>query len=170
MVKKATSKLKFQIIFEEFLKKRDWHDELDVNAEKKLVTLNTGVRAGSHSGRLIIEGNDANDVVDFFFYLDIRCKEAKLDQMALLLSEIHERWKFGRFVVFRDGGIVRWQHRIDFEGSQPTGLSIERNVSPGEAAIEEFGDVIAAVALTKQTAAEAIAQYDEEQKSKTKDD
>ena len=119
MVKKATSKLKFQIIFEQFLKKRDWHDELDVNAEKKLVTLNTGVRAGSHSGRLIIEGNDANDVVDFYFYLEhISCKQAKLDQMVLLLNEIHERWAFGRFTVFRDRGIIRWQHRIDFEGSQ----------------------------------------------------
>ena len=62
-------------------------------------------------------------------------------------------------------GRVCWHHRVDFEGSQPTGKSVEQIVSAGFSGIQEFNDVISAVALTKQTAAEAIEEYDSAQEA-----
>jgi len=164
---KSIDKLKYQVVLEEFLAGREWEDELSIDFEEKKVSLDTGISSGEagFKGHLIIEANDQTDLVDVFIYYDQPCKAAKLEQMSLLMNEIHCRWNFGRFMVFPDGN-VRWCHRVDFEGSQPTGLSIERIVQPGWGVAEKFAGVIAAVALTKQTAADAIREYDEEQEAK----
>ena len=65
-------------------------------------------------------------------------------------------------------GRVRWFQRVDFEGSQPTGQSIEQMVSAGFAAVDRFNDVISSVAITKQTAAEAMEEYDAAQEEAEK--
>jgi hypothetical protein len=85
--------------------------------------------------------------------------------MALLLNQLHTRCKYGTFVAF-DDGYVRWQHRVDFEGSEPTAISIQRIVGPGWNIAEQFIDPISAVALTKQSAKEALEEFDEAQQEK----
>ena len=160
MSKKTDDKLKYQVIFDEFLKSREWTDKYEIDVEKKAVTLITGINfSGGKSGRLIIEASDETDCVDVFIYFNLSCKEAKINEMAVLLNGIHCRWRFGLFTVFPDG-IIRWSHRVDFEGSQPTGLSVDRIVQPGWDAASRFSDIIAAVALTRQSAADALTEYD----------
>lgn len=159
-------KLKYQVALEEFLAAREWTDELEIDMEEKKVQLATGISIGDQSGnRLFVEGYDETDFVDVFIYYGIKCKEAKLGEMSSLLNEIHRRWLFGRFVCL-DDGTLRWSQRVDFEGSSPTGTSIERMVSSGWESAERFLDVIAAVALTKQSAKDAIAEYDEARRAK----
>lgn len=166
MDKKNDNNLKFQTVLDEFLKGREWTDEYEIDNDEKTVALNTAINiCDGHSGRLIIEASDKTDCVDVYIYYNQTCKEAKLDEMAILLNAIHRRWQFGRFTVFKDG-YIRWAHRVDFEGSQPTGISLERIVQPGWSATEKFADVIAAVALTKQSAADAIEEYDQEQEDR----
>lgn len=165
MTKKSNSKLKYQAVLDEFLEGREWTDEYEIDLEEQTVTLNTQINlSNAHSGRLIIQASDETDFVDVHIYYTQTCKESKLDEMAILLNGIHRRWHFGRFMVF-DDGYMRWSHRVDFEGSQPTGLSLNRIVQPGWDATEKFASVIAAVALTKQTAAEALKEYDEEKEA-----
>ncbi|MFM8356084.1 MAG: hypothetical protein ACKOBM_14420, partial [Gammaproteobacteria bacterium] len=55
---------------------------------------------------------------------------------------------------------VRWLHTVDFEGSSPTGKSVEQIVGPGWGRVGTFIETICAVALTKQSAAEAIEEFD----------
>jgi len=55
---------------------------------------------------------------------------------------------------------IRWVHRVDFEGSSPTGISVERIVGPAWGRVSAFTDPICAVAITKQSAAEAIEEFD----------
>jgi hypothetical protein len=154
----AKQKLKYETVLNDFLKAREWTDSLNVDVENKSVSLSSGIRFGQISGKLIIEAYDTTDLVDVYIYFDVTCKDTKLDQMALLMNGIHQRWAFGRFVVLADG-YMRWQHRVDFEGSEPTGLSIERIVGPGWDTAERFGEFISSVALTKQTAADALEEY-----------
>lgn len=158
---KTDVKLKYQIILDDFLKMRGWTDEYEVDTEAESVTLHTKLNISEgHSGNLIIEASDKNDLVDVYIYFGITCKDAKQDELVKLFNSIHQRWHYGHFMVFPDGHI-RWSHRVDFEGSHPTGASLNRIVSPGWGAAEEFADVISAVALTKQTASDAIREYDE---------
>jgi hypothetical protein len=158
-------KLKYQAVLEEFLAAREWKDEIEIDAETKSVKLAAGISIAGQDGRLFIEASDVTEYVDAFIYFEFRCRENKLDQMAILLNEIHRRWLFGRFICFPDG-VVRWTHRVDFENSSPTGLSIERIIKPGWDAAERFLEPISAVALTKQSAKDAIAEFDEEQSKK----
>jgi hypothetical protein len=160
---------KYQKVLEDFMKAREWEDKLEVDTEAGTVSLNTGINIGDQNGRLIIRFSEARDLLDVFVYYDIKCKEAKIEEMKLLMNGIHQRWMFGRFEVFPDG-FVRWFHRIDFEGSQPSGLSVQRNIQPGWDAASQFADVIASVALTKQTAEEALADYDEAQNAREEED
>lgn len=150
---------KYEKIIAEFAAARDWKDEITLDPDTNIVSLATGINFSSQTGRLIIEADNETDVVEVFIYFDLKCKEAKLREMKLLMNELHQRWKFGRFTTY-DAGVVRWTHRVDFEGSSPTGKSIEQIVGPGWNAVETFADTVAAVALTKQTAEEAIGEYD----------
>jgi hypothetical protein len=158
-------KLKYQALIEEFMAAREWTDELEVDGEQKTTTLNTGVDLAGQGGRLIIEGADESDLVDVYIYYKFQCREAKLEQMAILLNEIHQRWKYGHFTCFDDGHI-RWAHRVDFEGSSPSATAIERLIKPGWDAAIHYIDPIAAVALTKQEAKEALAEFDKEQEKR----
>jgi hypothetical protein len=161
-----SKKLKYQVLIEEFLAGREWKDELELDLDEQTAMLKTGVTIAGQKGRLIVIGCDKTDFVDVHFYYDFQCREAKLEQMAILLNEIHQRWKFGHFISFADGHI-RWSHRIDFEGSSPAAISIERIVQPGWDTAEHFINPIAAVALTKQGAKEAMAEFDEEQEKRS---
>lgn len=169
MGQEQTQKLKYQLLIEEFMAARGWNDDLEVDAEAQTAALNTGINLGEQSGRLIVQGCDVNDMVDVYVYYEIKCKESKLEQMAQLMNGLHMRWSYGRFEVFPDG-YMRWSHRVDFEGSQPSALSIERMVKPGWDAAQKFADVISAVALTKQSASEALSDYDNEQNDNNKND
>jgi len=166
----GTGKLRYQVLLEEFLAGREWTDSLEVDEDNMSVLLVTGVSiSGQSGGRLVIEASDASDMVSVFFYLPTVCKESKFDQMAILCNDIHSRLNYGRFQCLPDGHL-RWMQRVDFEGSTPTPLSIERIVQPGWNIVEHWIDTINAVALTKQTAAAAMAEFDEAQQKEQAED
>jgi len=168
MAKEKASKLKYQVILEEYLKSRDWGDELEVDLDEGSVTLNTGVKIGDQGGsRLIIVASDKTDLVDVFFYYSTSCKKSKMNEMRLLISEINFRIAYGKWQVLPDGDL-RWMHRVDFEGSSPTPQSIHQIVQPGWNLTERWLEPIAAVALTKQSAADALSEFDEAQNATAK--
>lgn len=162
-------KLNFQVLLEGFLADREWQDELEVDSENKSVMLRTGVNIASHSGgMLIIEASDITEMVGVFFYLPFSCKDSKVDEMKKLLNDINVRRNYGCFQCIPDGddGRIRWMQRVDFEGGSPTVKSLHQIVGPGWDTVAEWADVIAAVAITKQTAEEALEEYDEEQRQR----
>ena len=159
MAKKAVQKLKYEVIIREFLEARDWDDELEIASENMTTSLNTSVNYEGGTLKLIIEAYDSSDLVDVFIYYGFNAKKSKLEETTRLMNDLNLRWRAGTFMALTDGR-VRWHHRVDFEGSQPTGKSIEQMVSAGFAAVEKFSDVVSSVAITKQTALSAIEEYD----------
>lgn len=166
MTKKKTEPLKYEAEMSEFLSIMEWSDvKLDVNVQNQQVVIHSGVNIDGQNGQAIIEANSDNDLFDFYiYYTGIECKFHKWEQMQLLMNEINIRFPLGRFECFDVGGDrrIRWRHRIDFEGSNISGVSIRNNFGPGWDATVAFASVIAAVALTKQSAKEAISDYDRE--------
>ena len=165
MGKSASKKFKYQSILEQFLAGREWHDELDVDAEEKTFSLVTGINLEGQNAKLIVQAGEDVEMVDVVIIYGFACKQNKLQEMAILLNAIHLRCMYGRFLVDVEDGEIRWHHRVDFQGSEPTGQSVEQIVGPGWNFAEIFASTIAAVALTKQTAADAIAEFDESQKN-----
>lgn len=143
---------------DEFLQRRGWSDELSVDPVARTISLVAGVNIGDQTGRIIVEIDETLDLVEVFFYYRIRCKKSQLDQMCLLINMIHLNWPFGRFEVVPTG-TIRWRQRVDFEGSIPTGASVDAIVQPGWDACTKFLDPIAAVALTNKSAEDAMEEW-----------
>ena len=158
----SSGNLKYKKLLADFLAKRKWKDKIKVDSDKRL-TIDTGIDLGEQTGRLIITADPKTEIVDVFIYLDLnlnlKCRPKKMEQMALLLNGIHARHMFGRFQVCPEG-IIRWQFRVDFEGSSPSSLSIERIVGSGWECVSRFYNILISVALTKQTAKEALVEFD----------
>ena len=164
--------MKYQTEMSEFLSIMNWNDvELNLNVEGQQVVIATGVTIDGQNGRAIIEANSDNDLFDFYiYYTGIKCKPNKWEQMQWLMNELHWRFPLGRFECFENEGerYIRWRHRVDFEGSKISGASIRNNFKPGWDGAEMFASVIAAVALTSQSAKDAIADFDKEREEAAK--
>lgn len=154
-------KLRFHTLLEDYLAAEGWDDELEVDAEARSVTLNTGIGTGNLEFSLIIEASDQTECVDaYVYYRRVKCKESRLSEMCQLFNLIHIESGAGLFSVLPEGHI-RWSHRVDFEGSTPTAVSLQRLVHPGLSAAARFVEPITAVALTRQTAPDAWAEFNE---------
>ena len=158
----SSGNLKYKKLLADFLAARKWKDKIIVDSDKQLTIL-PAIDLGEQIGRLIISADPKTEIVDVFIYLDLnlnlKCQPKKMEQMALLLNGIHARHMFGRFQVNPEG-IINWQFRVDFEGSSPSGLSIERIVGSGWECVSRFYNILISVALTKQTAKEALVEFD----------
>lgn len=165
----GSTDLRYQAILEQWLESRDWKDELEVDAENHSVRLVTGINIAGQSGRLIVEGSDATDLVDVYLYVDVKCKDTRRSELCVLFNEINLKNAYGRFEVFPDG-YMRWRHRVDFEGSQPSGKSIEQIVGPAWNIMERYLDPILAVALTNTAATEAMDEWERAQEERTQED
>lgn len=162
--------LNCQKVLQEFLDAREWEDEIDVDTENNSVQLAVGVNFGEHKdGQLYIDASDENSMYGVFFYFPFKCKESKFAEMCVLLNTLNNKHQYGRFEL-TEIGQVRWMQKVDFEGVKPNARSIELMVGPGWDAMAYFADAVAAVALTKATAEEAIQQLMEaENKSSDSD-
>jgi hypothetical protein len=148
-------------LLEDYLAAEGWDDELEIDAEARSVTLSTGIGTGNLELSLIVEASDQTECVDaYVYYRRVKCKENKLPEMCQLFNFIHVEGGTGLFSVL-PAGHIRWAHRVDFEGSTPTAVSLQRLVHPGFSAAARFVEPITAVALTRQTALEAWAEFNE---------
>ena len=162
---KKTKKLQFQAVLEEFMKLRGWEDEISIDEDEQYVSLATSVNIGDYAGgKLIIEAFDKTQLVSVFFYFPFECKASKRMEMCYLLNDINARGGIGGYGCFQllDAGDdrIRWVLKVDFEGSSPTGKSIEQMVGPGWNRVAGFVEVVRSVALTKQTAIDALEEFD----------
>lgn len=154
-------KLRFQTLLEDYLAAEGWDDELEVDTAARSVTLGTGIGTGNLECSLIVEASDETEcVAAYVYYRRVKCKESKIPEMCQLFNLIHIESGAGLFSVLPEGHI-RWSHHVDFEGSTPTAVSLQRLVHPGLSAAARFVEPITAVALTRQTALEAWAEFNE---------
>lgn len=158
--------LKYEETLKQFLELRKWSDELILDEDNGKVVLSTGVDIEGQNGRAIIEAQNDDIIRFYFYYLNIRVKDSKFEQMNILLSLINSRLLTGCLTMVGEPQerMVRWEHVVDFEGADPTGVTIQRNFQPGWQALEFYIEPISAVALTKQSATDAINDRDAEVK------
>lgn len=158
--------LKYEETLKQFLELRKWSDELILDEDNGKIVLSTGVNIEGQNGRAFIEAYNDDIIQFYFYYLNFRIKDSKFEQMNILLSLINSRLLIGclKMVGEPQDRMVRWQHVVDFEGADPTGVTIERNFQAGWSALERYIEPVSAVALTKQSATDAINDHDAEVK------
>ena len=173
---KSEVKFKYEKVLKEFLDVREWEDELDQDVEKGEISLNTNITfANGQDMRLIIEGNN-NGLLRVFWYFDsFLCKKEKFPEMLSLLNSLHMRIGiFGTFNLINlpdspSNGKIRWLYKADFEGIDVTLDTLHLITNPSNEIVENYGELISAVALTKQSASDALKEFDEA-RSETNDE
>lgn len=166
----STSSIAFkhEVAMQTFLAEMEWTDDkLQYDVEHEFVCLNTSIAINGNNHQLIVESCD-NDIIDVYVYLRyLSVKLCKDDQMHILLSKLNSRLRVGAFQFVRgtDWHFIRWHHATDFEGSNPTGTTIRHQVITGLQTVEDHTDPIAAVALTNQTAEQALDEFQQSRKN-----
>lgn len=161
MADNETPELKYHSAMQEFLHGRGWeNDELKIDVVDRTVEYYATLDIGQTQGRVVVAAHEDDDLVDVYIYFGFKCKEAKRIQMAETLNGIHRRCAFGCFDMDPEDGELRWHHRVHFEGCTPTGTAVENIFGPGWSVCRRYVDVLTAVALTKQSPAEAFADFD----------
>jgi len=155
----SKKQLQCQLVLQDFLDGREWQDEISVDAENQSVQIVSSVDFGEYKdGRLFIDASDANSMYGVFFYYPFKCKDSKYTEMCVLLNRINNRHQYGRYELLIADGSIRWMQKVDFEGVELNGRSIELMVDPGWQAASYWAETIATVALTKVSAEEAYEQ------------
>jgi len=165
---KSEVKFKYEKVLKEFLDVREWEDELNKDVENGEISLNTNIKySNGQDIRLIIEGNN-NGLLKVFRYFDsFLCKKEKIPEMLLLLNCLHMRSGiFGTFNLINltdssNNGKIRWLYQADFEGIDITLDTLHLIFFPANEIVEKYGELISAVALTKQSASDALKEFDE---------
>lgn len=159
---KAGYKWKYMEAIKEFMAIMKWDDELEIDEDGKNISLTTGLTIDVLDGRGIIEISENQDIFDFYIYYSANCPQERRDQVAILMNEFNNRWDLGRFqcLDYEGRGLVRWSHRIDFEGAKPSGVTIQRNFQPGWLAARKYSSVLAAVIFGDKSAVQAIDEFD----------
>lgn len=143
-----------------FLNLMEWTDELEFRSDLDRVRLSVGISVTGQAGRAIIDARN-DDVFEFYIYYNfMKVNLNKIEQMKILLSEINMRIYEGCFELVGsiEDSRVRWRHIVDFEEASPTGLTVLRNFRPGWNHAERWLGVITAVAVTAQSAADALSE------------
>jgi hypothetical protein len=148
-------------IVHEYMEKYGLKCELIVDEDAERIKLEAGLSIGDQGGRLFLEIDYDIEVINAYIYYIFNCKKQKVDEMMRLFNVFNIRKRIGKFVVFADDGVIRWQHGVDFEGAIPSATSIRQIVGCGWNDMEEFIDPVVAVAMTNQTAEAALAEFDE---------
>jgi hypothetical protein len=156
-----TEKLQdFKTVFEDFLNFREWHnDKVVFDEANQQWQIGTSIVSDDHKLNLYIEGEDSTGFLKIFIYYNIKCRESKVKEMHTIMNWINNHLSIGKFELVVD--TVRWVLRYDTEEIVLNGYNVSRNLQYGWDATGMYGDVISAVALTKITAEEAIADFEE---------
>lgn len=150
----------FKKTIQAFLDLREWEDVIEFNESSKEWYVGAGIDISEYSGRLFVEGQDSNGMLGVFFYFSTKCKDSKRDELIKLLNWANCFAPMGNFECLFDGSI-RWKLKFDCENAGLTGLGLSQNVQHGWDITGIYADAIMAVALTKTSADEAIAEFNE---------
>lgn len=150
----------FKNLLQDFLSLREWEDKIEFNEGSEEWYVNTGVSIGEHSGRLIVEGCDSSGILGIYFYFLTKCKDGKIDEMTKLLNWTNCHCFMGNFECLSDASI-RWRLKFDCENAALTGFALSQNIQHGWDVAGTYADAIMAVAFTKASAEDAIAEFNE---------
>ncbi len=159
--------LKYSEAMREFVQIMKWPDTLKFDRKNQSVSLKTmhhnasmtHINEYNDGGSIImyLEAYNDNTIRIYLYMTEVFLPYDKINEMRILLSIINSNIMYGAFEINDLSAFaLRWRHVVNLDGSNPTGITIVRNVAAGFKTVSDFLDPIDAVAHTRQTAADAI--------------
>ena len=140
--------MKYQKLLQEWVKEKEWDDEITYDQEANKSLLNFKVNINDQFFNTYIEGDEERDWLFIFMYCPFNVKKEKESDVLKLFNHIHGATYYGRLVLL-DEGIVQYKQIMPLSGVEPN-ISLVQNVySTAILVYETWLEDIAEVGLTK---------------------
>lgn len=153
---------------------REWCDaeeskiEIETKEDRTAARVSGPIDIDGQDHRLFIETDETNQLLSVFVYSPYKVKPARMGDMARILNRINIGLSLGRLACYDDDedNPVQFLARIDIEGGQLGKTQIGTMISAAGGTFDDCGQLLAAVALTRQPVDLLWKQYLEERADK----
>ena len=142
--------MKYQKILRDWLKDKEWDDEVTYNEETNESIVNFKVSINDQPFNTYIEGHEEKDWLSIYMYAPFNIKKSKADEILKLFNRIHGASYYGRLVLLEDGQI-QYKSIMPLDGVKPTTAIVERSYAAAILVYEYWLDDIAEIGLTDTT-------------------
>ncbi len=149
--------MKFKSYIEDWVEAQGWEDPVEQEDAKSRLSFNLDV--SDQTFRVFIEGDDEKQWLELYMYAPFNVKTDKSDEILKLFNHIHHSTYYGRLVLLNDGRI-QYKQIISLIDTEPSPMVLDRMYRTGVQVFENWLDELAALALTKQTYADLVKEWD----------
>jgi hypothetical protein len=145
---------------QEWLNEREWDDKINIDEENQASSLNFTFSIKDQGFNVWIETDEKREYFKVYYYVPFNALSKKFNECTILFNEINKRSRAGAIYLHDNKGVICWRHIIDFEGTDPSIITIQNAFDAGASTLDAWFDEITEVALTKSSAQEIIEQLD----------
>lgn len=160
------SNMKLTSVLKEFLDLNEWTDEIRIGEDGD-ASLSSTFKINNQGHSFFFEISESAETFRVYMYSPFVVPVARRGEMAIVLNYINTLVSAGRFAtsVGDDAAAVQFFTGVDVEGGQLGHKMISSMLDAAINYFDHFGSLIAAVALTKISASQAIEEFREEQEA-----
>ncbi len=143
----------------------EWEDDIGVSADRQAARVSTQFKINDQAHRLYFEIDEASETFSVFLYSPVNVPPSRMSDMARILNRINMRLRLGRLGCRddEDANPVQFLVRIDVEGGALVPEQIGNMLGAGIGTMSQYGQLLAATALTKQSADALWSSFLEEE-------
>ena len=146
-------------LLENTMKEWEWEDEVETNEDGNVHIVATPYGIDGNSYRLFLEGHDGPQLIKIYLYSPHLIPEKRQKEACVVLNRLNKDVYAGALDLA--GENVRFVQIIDVEGFIPeVRLLSNMRAAAGNAFRPQIAQAIGALAFTKLSADDVIAQYE----------
>jgi len=137
----------------EWMDSEGWDDEIEVAEDRGFSRVATSFSINDQPHKTFLEVNEKIERFSVYIYSPVNVPPARMPEMVRILNRINMRIGLGRLGCHDDddSNPVQFLARIDVEGGSLSPTQIETMVNAAVGTFNPYGQLLAAVALTKQS-------------------
>ena len=146
-------------LLEKTMKEWEWEDNVESNDDNNVHTVSTRYGIDGNSYRMYIEGYDGPQFIKMFLYSPLSIPEKRHKESCVVINRLNKDVYSGYLDLI--GESVRYVHVVDVEGCKPeVQIVTNMRIAAGNSFRSDIVQALGALAFTKLSADEIIAQYE----------
>jgi len=152
-------------VLSEWMKGEEWQDRISTNDDRTAAQVETKFIIKGQPHRMFLETGEKSERFAVFLYSSFNVPPARIGDMSRILNRLNYNLSLGRLSCLddEDSNPVQFKAEIDVEGSTLALNQISVMVTTAAQYLDVFGELLAAVALTRQPVETLWSNFLEEQ-------
>jgi|GEM_PF-1535502 len=154
-------------VVQAFMDQKGWEDEIEITEDRTHSTVETTIGINDQAHNLFIEVEEPAQRVHVYLYSPYKLPPRRVDAMVKILNRINNQLQLGRLTCNDgdDASPIQFMCGIDVEGGTLAAAQVDMMYGYGANAFQTWGELLAAVALTKRPAEELWSECLAEQEA-----